>query len=268
MHSISVFLQTPWKYRNLLTQVTLREIATRYKGLSLGIIWSFIHPLLLMGIYYFVFGLIFKPRWPQAEGARGEFMLILFLGIIIYDVCATALTKGPQLITNQVSYVKKVIFPLEIISWSTLGSTLFFFLQAAALWVLIAFAFGVIQAASLLYFIPLVFCMTGYYLMLTWFLSAIGVFIRDIAQIMQPFSMFVLFLTPIFYPLSAVPEDLRFVFIFNPLAFMVESARNVLLFHQSPQWGMYCTYTALGWLGAFGAFLFFNRCKDQFADCM
>ena len=110
--------------------------------------------------------------------------------------------------------------------------------------------------------------MMGYYLGLAWFLSALGAYARDVSQIMQPISSCLLFLTPIFYPLSVVPEGLRFVYWFNPLAFMVESARNVMIFGQAPRWGLFSLYMGLGWALAFLGFIFFRYCKRTFADSM
>jgi lipopolysaccharide transport system permease protein len=240
----------------------------QYKGLFLGMLWSLFHPLLLMCIYYFVFGLIFQPRWPEAESDRAIFALILFLGIIVYNVCAAALTKGPGLVTDKAVFVKKVIFPLEVLSWANLGATFFFFMETFVLWAIMAAIFGLLKPAGLYFIFPLMLCMMGYYLGLTWFLSALGAFARDIGQIMQPVSMLMLFLTPIFYPLSVVPEGLRFIYWFNPLAFMVESARNVMLFGHVPQWGLYCLYTGFGWMLALLGFMFFRRCKRTFADFM
>ena len=263
---ICEFFALPWRNRYLLTQFTHREVTSRYKGLFLGMLWSLMHPVMLMLIYYFVFGLIFKPRWPQAENDRSVFALILFLGIIMFDVCGAALTQGPRLVLNQTVYVKKVIFPLEILSWVSLGTTFFFFVETFLLWAVVAAAFGLLQFSGIYYIIPIVFCMMGYYLGLTWILSALGVFSRDVTQIMQPLSAFMLFLTPIFYPVTVVPDELKFVFLFNPLAFMVESTRNVLLFGDAPNWLYYGVYTCIGWGLALFGFIFFRRCKRTFAD--
>jgi lipopolysaccharide transport system permease protein len=268
MNHLRECFAVPWRNRHLLAQLTRREVAARYKGLFLGMFWSLFQPLLLMGIYYFVFGLIFKPRWPQAESNRAVFALILFLGIIMYEVIAAALIQGPGLVVNKAVFVKKVIFPLEILSWTSLGVSLFFFMEAFVLWVVMATFFGLLKPAGLYFIVPLVLCMAGYHLGLAWILSALGVFTRDIAQIMSPASACLMFLTPIFYPLDVVPQALRFVFVFNPLAFMVESARNLLIFGQAPRWDLYCLYTGLGWALALLGFIFFQRCKRTFADCM
>jgi lipopolysaccharide transport system permease protein len=262
------FVLLPWCNRYLLMQLTRREITARYKGFFLGMLWALLQPLLLMGIYYFVFGLIFQPRWPQADSDRGVFVLILFLGIVIFDVCSSALLRGPQLILDHRVFVKKVIFPLEIFSWVSLFTTLFYFLLTFVLWVLIAALFGNLKLSGLYYIILLIFCMSGYYLGLTWFFSAAAVFARDITTILQPVNSAILFFTPVFYPLSAVPEKLRFVFRFNPLAFMVESARNALLFAEKPQWNWYGLYAAIGWVMALLGFAFFRGCKRVFADCL
>lgn len=268
MNYLKEFFHIPWRNRYLLSQLTRREVVTQYKGLFLGMLWSLVHPVLLMGIYYFVFGLIFKPRWPQAESDRAVFVLILFLGIVMFNVCAAALTQGPRLVLEKAVFVKKVIFPLEILPWASLGATFFFFAETFALWAVMAAAFGPLKPSGLYFIFPLALCMMGYYLGLAWFLSALGAFARDVTQVMQPVSAGLFFLTPIFYPLSAAPEGLRFIFWLNPLAFMVESARNVLLFGQAPGWGLYGLYTGLGWALAFLGFLFFRHCKRTFADCL
>jgi lipopolysaccharide transport system permease protein len=260
------FVALPWKNRYLLSQLARREITVRYKGLLLGMAWACLQPVLRLLLYYFIFSVILK-SW-GGENSPGLQMCLMFLGLIMHEVCGAALGQGTQLVRNQVVFVKKVIFPLEIISWVSFCSAFFYFLLTFALWIALAALTGELHPAGLWYLFPLVFCMAGYYLGLTWLLSAIGVFFRDLSALMPLVTQIVLFASPVFYPLSSVPAKFRVLFMLNPLAFMVNSARSVFLFSEKLQWRWYGIYTAAGWVLALLGFAFFRRCKGAFADVL
>jgi lipopolysaccharide transport system permease protein len=265
---MSDFIALPWRNRYLLSQLARRDITIRYKGLFLGMFWACFQPLLRLVLYYFVFGMVMRSPWGEGEQARSIQMCVMFLGLILHEVCSAAMGQGPNLVRDRRVFVKKVIFPLEIFSWVSLCAALFYFLLTFILWILIAALFGELRLGGLWYVFPLVFCMSGYYLGLTWLLSAVGVFFRDIAAIMPLITSVVLFASPVFYPLSSVPQNLRIFFLLNPMAFMVDSARQVLLFAEKLQWRFYGIYTAVGWVLALLGFVVFRRCKGAFADVL
>jgi lipopolysaccharide transport system permease protein len=265
---IGSFITIPWRNRYLLFQMAWRDITVRYKGHALGMCWACLQPALRLLLYYFVFGMVMSSPWGTGEHARGIQLCVMFMGLILHEVCTAALNQGPLLVQNRGVFVKKVVFPMEIISWVSLCTSLFYFFLTLVIWLLLAALFGELRPGGLWYIVPLVFCMTGYYLGLTWLLSAAGVFFRDIGALMSPVTQIVLFASPVFYPISAVPEQLHVLFVLNPLAFMVDSARSVILFAEKLQWRRYGIYTAAGWFLALLGFAFFRRCKGAFADTL
>jgi len=257
----------------LLGQLTRRDIAHRYQGTMGGFFWSLLNPLLMLAIYTFVFSVIFKARWALPEGTamaegRGPFALILFTGLMIHALAAEALLRAPTSITAQVNYVKKVVFPLELLPLVPLGSALFHFgfslliLLGAELWLT-----GHIPLTAL--WLPVI--VLPYLLGLmgaVWLLGALGVYLRDIGQIIGLVVTVLLFLSPIFFPPEALSEQWRTLLALNPLTLIIEQARAVLL------WGRMPDFAALGLyaLGA-GAFAmlggwFFKRTRKGFADVL
>ena len=126
-----------WRSRDLVWQMTKREVIGRYRGSVLGLLWSFFNPILMLTIYTFVFSVVFKARWGSGGESRFEFALILFAGLIVFNLFAECVNRAPSLIVGNVNYVKKVVFPLEILPLVTMGAALFH--CAISLGVLIVF---------------------------------------------------------------------------------------------------------------------------------
>jgi lipopolysaccharide transport system permease protein len=256
-----------WRHRNLIRQFTRREIEGRYKGSFLGLFWSFVNPLVLLLIYTFVFGIVFKTRWPQSRsGSLGEFALVLFCGLTAFNIFSECVNRAPALIIAVPNYVKKVVFPLEILPVSVLGSALFHALVSLGI-LLVAnlLVRGVLQWTVVLLplvMLPLVFLGLG----LTWFLASLGVFIRDIGYAVALIVQMLFFVTPILYPLEAIPQPMQTIIRLNPLTSIVENFRRVIL------WGMLPAWTGLGlWLVATGivmllGYAWFMKTKKAFAD--
>lgn len=245
-----------------------REVIGRYRGSILGLLWSFINPVLMLAIYTFVFGFVFKARWGQGSEDQTQFAMVLFAGLIIYNLFAECISRAPTLILNNVSYVKKVVFPLEILPWVALGSALFH--AAINLVVLLLFMTILGQAISwsLLWLpvllLPFLLLIMG----LSWFLASMGVFIRDIGQLVGMALTVLLFMSPIFYPLSALPESVsRFLFL-NPLTFMVEQLRQILLWHQPPDWLHLLIYYLVSIMTSWFGLLWFEKTRKGFADIL
>lgn len=261
--------------RALITQLTRREIAGRYRGSVLGVLWSLLTPLFMLAIYTFVFGTIFKARWSgagadAAQGAQstGEFAIILFCGLIVFQLFAEVINRAPSLVLSNKSYVKKVVFPLEILPVVALGSALFH--AAVSLLVLLGFMVfftGHIPVTALL--LPLVLVSFLVLILgLAWFLASLGVFFRDIGQVLSTLVTALMFLSPIFFPASALPDWLRPYLFLNPVALPVEEARNVLIWGKAPDWlglGLYAI-VAVG-VAALGH-LWFEKTRKGFADVL
>lgn len=221
----------------------------------------------MLGIYTFIFGTVFKARWGgDVNSSTGEFAVILFAGLIVFQLFAEVITRAPTLILGNSNYVKKVVFPLEILVPVALGSALFN--TGVSLVVLLGFAmlvFGGIPLTALL--LPIVlapFCLM--LLGLGWFLASLGVFVRDINQFLGTLVTALMFLSPIFFPISALPPWLQPWLVLNPLAIPVEQLRNVLLFGKMPAFGILAVYTLVAVIIAKLGYSWFQKTRKGFAD--
>ena len=255
------------RHRELVFQLARREVAGRYQGSMLGILWSFVNPILMLAVYTFVFSVVFKSRWTEG-GDQGQlsFAVTLFAGLIVFGIFSECVNRAPQLIVNHPNYVKKVVFPLEILPWVSLLAALFH--AAISLVVLLALLLVTkhsIHASAILLpviIVPLVFWTMG----LGWFLSSLGVFLRDIGQIVGVATMALLFLTPVFFPLSALPPRLQALSKLNPLALPIQQARDAVIFGRPVDWGAYAVSLVVSAAVLYGGFWWFERTRRGFAD--
>jgi lipopolysaccharide transport system permease protein len=249
----------------LIRQMISREIAARYQGTFLGLAWALITPLLLLGIYTFVFSGIFKARWLGSSNHL-DFALALFAGMILHAFFAECLNRAPSLILNNANYVKKVVFPLDTLPWTSLGSALAqLFVSYLVLLAAIMIVQGGLPLTSLLFpliVLPLALVTLG----ISWLLAATSVFLRDLGQITGFLSTALLFLSPIFYPLSALPENLQPLALANPLTFIIEQSRRVILQGQMPDLQGWAIYMAVSLLIAWLGYAWFQRLRNGFAD--
>lgn len=254
------------RHARLVWELCKRDVSGRYRGSMGGMFWAFLNPLLMLAIYAFVFGYIFKSRWTAVESGNVNFAIILFIGLIISNFFSECLNRAPVLITANPNYVKKVIFPLETLSWVTVGTGLFHALISTVVLVvaLVATGTAVSPAAALFPLLLLVFLpmVAG----VTWLFSALGVYFRDTQQIMQVLTTSLVFLAPIFYPRSSLPEQYRWVLSLNPLTFIVESARGLILWGRLPDAIAALTYLAASLLVGWFGWLAFNATRKGFAD--
>jgi lipopolysaccharide transport system permease protein len=257
-----------WRYRNLVWQMSKREVISRYRGSTLGLLWSFFHPFFMLAIYTFIFSVVFQARWGQNIDNKTEFALVLFAGLIVYSLFAECINRAPALIIGHANYVKKVVFPLEILPWVAMGSALFHAVVSLSVLLVVSIALYHSLAWTVvmlpLLFFPLILMTVG----LSWFLASCGVFLRDVGQTVSLCTTALLFMSPVFYPMSAVPEQFRFYLWLNPLTFIIEQARGVLLWSKSPSWGslglyMICSLV-VAWLGLW----WFQRTRAGFADVL
>jgi len=257
-----------WRNRSLIKALTQREVIGRYRGSVMGILWSFLNPVFMLLVFTFVFSVVFKARWSGGSDSKTEFALILFAGLIVFNLFAECFNRAPGLILANVSYVKKVVFPLEILPWVALGSALFHALISLGVW-LIAYLilFGVPHITVLLLplvILPLLLLIMG----LTWGLASLGVYLRDVSQFIGIVTTVLMFLSPIFYPASALPEKYRHLLLLNPLTPAIEQARDVLFWGKVPDISMLSIYllaaTLIAWLG----FAWFQKTRKGFADVL
>lgn len=258
-----------WIHRYLIWNLTCREVLGRYKGTLLGVLWSFITPVLMLLIYTFVFRTAFNAKWSDLyTNSAGNFALILFIGLIIFFLFSDSITKAPILITSNINFVKKIIFPLEILPVVTIGASIFHAFISLLVWF-----FGYIlidgppplAALSLPFIIaPLVFFSLG----VSWILVSLGVYLRDISQFIGVACQALMFMSPIFYPLSALPEKYQWVIKFNPMTVIIEQARDCLLLGVLPDWLTLLNTYLLAFLAAWFGYIWFQKTRKGFADVL
>lgn len=258
-----------WRNRRLLWQFTLRNVELRHKGSHLGLVWSFLNPLLMLGLYVLVFGFIFRGRFqPQHEEPRIEYALIVFLGLAIYHFVAEVLGVSPTLITTNPNFVKKVVFPLEILPVASVGAALIHFLITlvfvfvGALLANVQLTIGALWLPVIL--LPLVAISVGSSLLL----SALGVFWRDVTQITQFFLLILMFASAVFYPISQIPPAAWAVLKFNPFIHVINEARSVAFWGHAPNPAHIAYLYIFGFATLAAGATAFQRLRGSFADVL
>ena len=267
--SAIAMIRSIWIHRKLTIQLIKREISARYRGSFLGLAWSFLNPLLMLSIYTFVFSIIFKVRWNIEDSDNTtHFAIVLFVGLIIHTLFTEVISRAPSLISSNVNYVKKVIFPLEILPIVTLGMALFHSIISFGV-LLCGFLFlsGYFHLTAILLPIiifPLLLITLG----IAWFLTSLGVYLRDIGQFIGLVSSVMLFMSPIFYPISALPEKFHLAIMLNPLTFIIEQSREILLLGHLPNWTGLAIYTLTSVLVAWFGYFWFQKTRRGFSDVL
>jgi lipopolysaccharide transport system permease protein len=267
--SIGELFASLWRNRQLILQMTKREVIGRYRGSILGLAWSFFNPLLMLTVYTFVFSVVFRARWAVNGGEdKASFAIFLFVGMIVHGLFAECVNRAPSLILSNVNYVKKVVFPLEILPAVAMGSALFH--AGISLIVLLAVRLVVNQQlAWTAIFAPVIIMPLCLVTMgVAWFLSAIGVYLRDVNQTIGIFTTVLLFLSPVFYPTTALPAEYQIWLRLNPLTFIIEECRNVLVSAEVPDWGSWISFLMVSLAGAWTGFWWFQKSRKGFADVL
>ena len=257
--------------RQLIIQMTKREVIGRYKGSVMGLMWSFLNPIFMLAVYTFFFSVVFKARWTGAgsiEESKTQFAVVLFVGMIVHGVFAEVLNRAPTLITSNINYVKRVVFPLEILPVVSLGAALFHSLVSLMVLLIAFVAFNHFLYWTIIFLplvlLPLVIISLGF----AWMFASLGVFLRDVGQTVGIFTMVLMYISPVFFPITAMPEKYRPIMMANPLTFIIEQAREVLIWGHLPDWlgiGIYTLIAcAIAWLG----FIWFQKTRKGFADVL
>jgi|LNAP01.1.fsa_nt_gb lipopolysaccharide transport system permease protein len=261
-----VMVASIYKNRNLIFNLIKREVMGRYRGSAMGLLWSFFNPVFMLTIYTFVFSVVFKARWVGGSDSKVEFALVLFTGLLVFNLFSEVINQAPSLILNNTNYVKKIIFPLEILPIVALGAAAFHMSVSLVVWLIFYFLFFSIPdwtALQLpLVLIPLMLMTLG----LAWLLASLGVYLRDVGQIIGVVTMTLMFLSPIFYSIDSLPLEYQDIMHLNPLTYIVEETRNVMIWHKSVNWPLWVFWTVLSTLIAWLGFAWFQKTRKGFAD--
>jgi lipopolysaccharide transport system permease protein len=255
------------RQRVLIGQIAKRDVVSRYRGAYLGVVWSLITPLMMLAVYTFVFSTIFKSRWgTSADQSKLDFALTLFCGLLVYNVFAETISRAPTLVTGNPSYVKKVRFPLEALPVAALFTAL---VNGAASLAILLVAWVVVHhtVSSTIWLFPvalLPLCLLA--LGLAWFISALGVFIRDIAHPVGVLVQMLMFISGIFFPLAQLPPTYQRLLKMNPLVTMLENVRRTLIWGQQPNWKWWAIATAGSFVVMQLGYYWFMRSRKAFAD--
>lgn len=253
-------------YRNLIAEMIKREVLGRYRGSVMGLLWSFFTPVLMLVVYTFVFSVVFRARWAGGSGSKTEFALVLFVGMMVYGLFSECINRAPALVLSNANYVKKVIFPLEILPVVSLGAALFHFSISMVVWTLFyLFLFGVppIQALWLpVAILPLLIMCLG----LSWFLASLGVYLRDVGQVITVVTTAMMFMSPVFFPIAAMPEEFRPYLYISPITYFIEQSRDLLIWNGGMHWLAWVKMFALSLIIAALGFAWFQKTRKGFAD--
>jgi lipopolysaccharide transport system permease protein len=267
-HGFRALARSLHTHADLIQQLVRREVGGRYRGSVLGLLWSFFNPVLMLIVYTIVFSVVFKARWPGGSQSRAEFALVLFAGLMVFNFFSECVNRAPSLVVGNVNYVKKVVFPLEVLPVVSMGAAAFHLLVSMAVWLVFYMLFFGIPHPTLLQLplvlVPLVLLTAG----LSWLLASLSAFLRDVAQVVSVATTVLLFLSPVFFPVSVLPPAYQSLVRLSPLTYVVEQARDVMVWGRGIHWVSWSGYTAacacVAWLG----FAWFQKTRKGFADVL
>lgn len=255
-----------WRNYTLIKVMATRQIIGRYRGSFIGILWAFFNPLFTLTVYTFVFSVILGSRWNLESNSKTEFALVLFCGLIVFNLFAECINNAPNSILSNVNYVKKVVFPLEILPWVTLASVAFHAMVSWSVWLTAYIIFFGMPHATVL-FLPLVMLPLMLFVIgLSWWLASLGVYLRDAPQFVGIAVNVLMFMSPIFYPVTAIPEQFRWFLFLNPLTIIVEQVREVMFWGNYPDLKKLGISLTIGLLVASLGFAWFQKTRKGFAD--
>ncbi|HEY1685817.1 MAG TPA: ABC transporter permease [Tepidisphaeraceae bacterium] len=260
---------TAWRDRSLIYQLAKREVESRYRGSMLGIVWSLLVPLFMLGVYTLVFGGFFHNTWPIPPGGRGSFFLILFMGLILLNFFSECVSRAPTLLMSNVSYIKRVVFPVETLAFVLALSAMFDLIVS----IVVLISIFVVMLGLPTWQVIMLPVVVAPFLLLTlgmiWFISSLGVYLRDLRQIIGVILTALPFLCPLFYPFEAFGRfgsAFKQLIFLNPLTVPVVQSRQVLFFNQVPSWKLWLAYTVASYLFAYAGLVWFKYSQKGFAD--
>lgn len=251
-----------WRNRSLIRSMARRDVLSRYRGSFGDVLWTVLNPLLLMATYFFVFGIVLQSRF-GADQSRTGFAFYFLAGMLPWLAFSEAIGRAPGGILENRVLVKKVVFPLEILPVTHVISGLVTQAFAAAIFILALLAFRGYVPATIAWLPALLIPQLLFTLGLAWFLSATGVYLRDIGQMIGFFLTLWFFLTPICYELPAGTAPLLTK---NPIYVLVRGYRAIFLEGQAPPWGALWKLWLLSGVMFLAGYAWFYKLRKSFAD--
>ena len=264
----------PWltvaiRHRNLIYGLGRREIMLRFRSSSLGSVWLVLQPIATVATFYFVFAIVFKNRWRASDEQSGEFILALLVGLIAFNLFGEIVNRAPGLITGNVNFVKKIVFPLEVLPLVFASTAIINAMIGCCLWLAIfVFARGELPGAAVLWVPVLAIPIVLYAIGTAWLLSALCVYFRDVGQVVPVVMQALIFMSPVFYPMDRVPGVLKNVIALNPLSIPIESVRAASLSSQFPNPAHFMVSLAVSMIVAQLGYAFFQKTRVGFADVL
>ena len=257
-----------YNHVKLIVNLTKRDISSRYKGSILGPLWSVITPILLLAVYTFVFGTIFKSKWPGFNSSPADFSIVLFIGMLTFNIFSDSVSKSPWTISSNANFVKKVIFPIEILSVVNVLSAIFNFFMGFIAWFIIMLIFHGLPPITIvilpILLIPLIFISLGF----SWIVSSLGVYFKDVGQFIGIIVMLLMFSSPVFYSIESIPEKFKIYFEINPIALTIDMVRDVAIFNKIPSISTYFLTLFLSVIIAYMGYKFFKKSQKGFSDVL
>lgn len=253
------------KNRRLLFEMARRDVSDRYAGQLLGSVWAVIHPVMTVFVFIFVFAVVFRVKVDETLDIPGDHTLYMVSGVIPWLVIADVLGRGSAIISGQASLVKQVVFPVEVLPVKVVLATLPTFIIGMAGLVLYALAVGRASPALLLYplaALPMYLFLIG----VAFLLAAIGVFLRDIREVVQLYALVGIYIAPIFYFIDWVPEQIRLLIYLNPVTVFIELFHDAAYFGGIRSWIVLCSAMLVGIVTAWFGAMVFAKLKPHFGS--
>ena len=259
-------LRTLIENRALIFSLTERQVHGRYRGSFMDSLWPFLNPLIMLGIYTFIFSVVFKARWSFGSDSKIEFALVLYLGLIMFNVFSECINSATTLVLLNSNYVKRVVFPLEILPLVSIGAALFYAFISLIIW-MVVYIVAIGLPLPTIIFLPFIIIPFSLFTVgISWFLAAIGVYVRDISQVVSILTSALMFLSPVFYPIESIPAPYQFLFRLNPLTPVIEQMRNIFMWGILPSWRTLILLSSVSFIIAWLGFAVFQKLRKGFAD--
>jgi lipopolysaccharide transport system permease protein len=257
-----------WRNRHLIRRLVTRDVEERFRGSALGKVWALLAPLLKLVLYTVAFGVVIQPQWQSTVSSPAQVALIYFSGLVVFDFFFDCISRAPVLMFENISYVKKIVFPLEMLGWVVLGSAAFRLVIGLLILLVFYLVVGGLPPPAVLVIPFLLVLLAMVAIGFVWLLSSVGVFLRDVNHVIALLMPVFMFLTPVFFPLSAAPRWAQIVLYLNPLTFILEAVRGAIFKGTWPDPLGLGAYTIFAFLFIWFSYRVFERLRPGFADVL